>query len=54
MNQGGTFNYMSPESLNDVSHGPLFNGKADKPVVKVSVVDFTRLLLIRKAVAGKN
>ncbi|XP_047736086.1 dual specificity protein kinase TTK isoform X2 [Hyalella azteca] len=34
--QAGTFNYMSPESLNDVHAGPIINGLAgDKPVIKI-------------------
>lgn len=36
--QSGTFNYMSPESLNDVHHGPIINGRAgDKPIIKIGV-----------------
>ncbi|KAB7498724.1 Dual specificity protein kinase TTK, partial [Armadillidium nasatum] len=37
-NQCGTFNFMSPESLNDISNGPILGNKqADKLVIKIGV-----------------
>ncbi|CAL4059463.1 unnamed protein product, partial [Meganyctiphanes norvegica] len=36
--QSGTFNYMSPESLNDVHHGPIINNRSgNKPIIKIGV-----------------
>lgn len=37
-NQGGTFNYMSPESLMDVQTGPIVNGRStDTSTIKIGV-----------------